>query len=173
MSMYVNPSILVTSTCQTSADDPQELAGIFAPHKVCSARILRDKNGMGRGVGFARSVFMSSVCLSPRLPSFLCSFESRNACEEVVKQFNNHPIPSHGEEHTIQIRYADSQEQKQLKQQTAAARQFRSAEYEYATQAHKQGAYMGGGRLSPYSALSHENINPANEFEAYLGTSSG
>jgi hypothetical protein len=31
-----------------------ELAGIFAPHKVCSSRILRDASGTGRGVGFAR-----------------------------------------------------------------------------------------------------------------------
>ncbi|GAB7356632.1 hypothetical protein MBLNU459_g7352t2 [Dothideomycetes sp. NU459] len=126
-----------------------ELATIFNPHKVCSARILRDKNGMGRGVGFAR------------------------VCEEVIKQFNNNPISTHGEEHTIQIRYADSQEQKHLKQQTAAARQFRSAEYEYATQFHKQGACVGRSSLSPYSALGHENIAPGNEFEAYLGASSG
>lgn len=32
----------------------QELASIFAPHKVCSSRILRDSSGTGRGVGFAR-----------------------------------------------------------------------------------------------------------------------
>lgn len=31
-----------------------ELASIFAPHKVCSSRILRDSSGTGRGVGFAR-----------------------------------------------------------------------------------------------------------------------
>lgn len=31
-----------------------ELANLFGPHKVCSSRILRDKNGHGRGVGFAR-----------------------------------------------------------------------------------------------------------------------
>lgn len=31
-----------------------ELAQLFAPHKVASARILRDKSGHGRGVGFAR-----------------------------------------------------------------------------------------------------------------------
>jgi RNA recognition motif-containing protein len=33
-----------------------ELGNFFAPHKVCSARILRDRNGHGRGVGFARYV---------------------------------------------------------------------------------------------------------------------
>ena len=35
-----------------------------------------------------------------------------------------------GEEHLIQIRYADTHEQKMLKQQTAAGRVFRAAEYE-------------------------------------------
>ena len=33
-----------------------DLAQLFLPHKVCSSRILRDKNGHGRGVGFARYV---------------------------------------------------------------------------------------------------------------------
>ena len=33
-----------------------ELAQLFSPHKVCSTRILRHKNGLGRGVGFARYV---------------------------------------------------------------------------------------------------------------------
>lgn len=33
-----------------------ELSQLFLPHKVCSTRILRDKNGNGRGVGFARCV---------------------------------------------------------------------------------------------------------------------
>ncbi|KAF2103567.1 hypothetical protein NA57DRAFT_26608, partial [Rhizodiscina lignyota] len=31
-----------------------DLGSIFQPHKVCSARILRDTQGHGRGVGFAR-----------------------------------------------------------------------------------------------------------------------
>ncbi|KAM3424424.1 hypothetical protein BST61_g6429 [Cercospora zeina] len=88
-----------------------ELANLFQPHKVCSSRILRDKNGHGRGVGFAR-------------------FESRDDCEEVIKTFNNHTIKTAAEELQVQIRYADTQEQKSLKQQTQAARQFRSAEYD-------------------------------------------
>ena len=32
----------------------QELAAIFGPYKVCSSRILRNGDGTGRGVGFAR-----------------------------------------------------------------------------------------------------------------------
>jgi RNA recognition motif-containing protein len=31
-----------------------ELSTVFMPYKVCSARILRDDRGNGRGVGFAR-----------------------------------------------------------------------------------------------------------------------
>ncbi|KAK4494162.1 hypothetical protein PRZ48_014460 [Zasmidium cellare] len=122
-----------------------ELAQLFAPHKVCSSRILRDKNGHGRGVGFAR-------------------FDSREACEEVIKTFNNHTINSQGEELSIAIRYADTQEQKQLKQTTQAARQFRSQEYEYAC-AWREG---NKGRL-PYPGAAHGQ-NAGNEFDSYLGT---
>ena len=89
----------------------------------------------------------------------LSSFESRTVCEEVIKKFNNYKVNVAGEEYTIQIRFADTQEQKQLKQQTAAARQFRSAEYEYATQAHKAG----------YSS-SRGSYASNNEFETYVTT---
>ena len=90
-------------------------------------------------------------------------FESRDACEDVIKDFNNFTIQSAGEEMQIQIRYADTQEQKSLKQQTQAARQFRSAEYEFATQAWRQ------GRLPFAGSTDHAN-NSTNEFEQYLGT---
>ncbi|PNS18838.1 hypothetical protein CAC42_5377 [Sphaceloma murrayae] len=121
-----------------------ELANIFAPHKVCSARILRNSNGTGRGVGFAR-------------------FEIRTDCEEIIREFNNKVIQHNGEDHTIQIRYADTQEQKHLKQTTAAARQFRSAEYEYATQAHRQGWRPEHNLGSP------ANMAPAGgDFENYI-----
>ncbi|KAK4983282.1 hypothetical protein LTR66_008884 [Elasticomyces elasticus] len=128
-----------------------ELGSIFTPHKVCSARILRDKNGTGRGVGFAR-------------------FETREVCDDVIRDFNNTPIKAGSEEHIIQIRFADTQEQKMLKQHTAAARQFRSAEYEYATAAHKQNLLYGTGRQTQYASQGNENVN---EFEAYLGSAPG
>lgn len=57
----------------------------------------------------------------------------------MIKQFNNYTLGSGSDELQIQIRYADTQEQKSLKQQTQAARQFRSAEYEFATQAWRRG----------------------------------
>ncbi|KAL1303545.1 hypothetical protein AAFC00_006917 [Neodothiora populina] len=97
------------------AMNEHELASLFAPHKVCSARILRDKNGVGRGVGFAR-------------------FEDRKTCTAVVTEFNNKAVKVGGDEYIINIRYADSPEQKTLKQQVSSARAFRSQEYMAATQ---------------------------------------
>jgi hypothetical protein len=64
-----------------------ELAAVFAPHKVCSTRILRDSSGHGRGVGFSR-------------------FESRDVCDQVISEFQNYPIPRDGEVYNIQLRYA-------------------------------------------------------------------
>ncbi|KAF2860355.1 hypothetical protein K470DRAFT_217213 [Piedraia hortae CBS 480.64] len=119
-----------------------ELAQLFAPHKVESTRVLRDRNGHGRGVGFAR-------------------FESRAVCEDVIKTFGNHALQAGDEELQIQIRFADTQEQKALKQQTQAARLFRSAEYEYATQTLRQ----GGLSLQPGS-----QDGPSSDFSQYLKT---
>src|ERR1700742_1223332 len=96
-------------------------------------------------------------------------FETREVCEEIIKKFNNSVVNKPGqEEHVIQIRYSDTHEQKTLKQQTAAARQFRAAEFEYGcTQA------LRAGLLPPQSAeriqaLSTPGVSMPNEFEAYL-----
>ncbi|KAF9635306.1 putative sporulation-specific protein 5 protein [Lasiodiplodia theobromae] len=132
-----------------------ELTSIFHPYKVCSSKILRDGGGHGRGVGFAR-------------------FETRDICEEVIKKFNNTPVSvPDGEDHVIQIRYADTQEQKVLKQQTAAARQFRAAEFEYGV-LQSRAANANGGLIAPQQRLS--SLTPAqkeasNEFENFLAGS--
>lgn len=104
------------------------------------------------------------ACVAPLLTTG-DRFESRDDCEEVIKTFNNHTIKSGGDELQIQIRYADTQEQKALKQQTQAARQFRSAEYEYATQAWRQGRLPYAGSTVPDSTS-----QVTNEFDQYLGT---
>jgi RNA recognition motif-containing protein len=121
-----------------------ELGEVFAPYKVCSSKVLRDAQGNGRGVGFAR-------------------FETRDICEEVIRKFNNTPVSKPGgEEHLIQIRYSDTHEQKMLKQQTAAGRIFRAAEYEVGV------AQARGGAGERYLGLSPEQANAANEFEMFL-----
>ncbi|KAL5115114.1 hypothetical protein ACEQ8H_007029 [Pleosporales sp. CAS-2024a] len=122
-----------------------ELGSIFAPHKVCSSRILRDPSGTGRGVGFAR-------------------FESRAICDEVIRDYNNKPVSkSGGEDHLIQIRFADTQEQKMLKQQTAAGRVFRAAEYEVGV---AQARALGTpDRFPSLAPVSH---NGCNEFEMFM-----
>lgn len=62
-------------------------------------------------------------------------FKTKEVCEGVIKNFNNKAIQKgDGEEYHVQIRYADTPEQKALKAQTTAARQYRTAEYESQTQ---------------------------------------
>ncbi|KAL1874785.1 hypothetical protein VTK73DRAFT_139 [Phialemonium thermophilum] len=85
-----------------------ELNAIFDGYTVVSSKILRDSMGNSRGVGFAR-------------------FATRDECEDVIKKFHGAPI---GEEGMImQVRYADTPAQKELKRITAERRQFRTNEY--------------------------------------------
>ena len=105
----------------------------------------------------------ASAC-STAIADIVVSFDSRDACDAVIKDFTNYTIDSDGEEMQIQIRFADTQEQKSLKQQTQAARQFRSAEYEYATQEWRS------GRLPYAGSTAHADSTNNNEFDQYLGT---
>ncbi|TVY80363.1 Sporulation-specific protein [Lachnellula suecica] len=85
-----------------------ELATIFCDYTVSSSRILRDANNNSRGVGFAR-------------------FESRDICEEIIQKFHGQPIGEEGL--LLQVRYADTPAQKDLKRVTTERRQFRTNEY--------------------------------------------
>lgn len=89
-----------------------------------SSKILRDSMGNSRGVGFARYVTSDH---SPMLYSNWPSFESRDVCDAVIKQFNGIPIGEEGM--VMNIRYADTAGQKELKRVTAERRQFRTNEY--------------------------------------------
>ncbi|ELQ44702.1 sporulation-specific protein 5 [Pyricularia oryzae Y34] len=116
------------------------LIHIFDPHPIASSKILRDSNGNSRGVGFAR-------------------FESREVCERIIKNFNGLKLGVDGQE--MQVRYADTPSQKELKRITAERRQYRTNEYNigaYGTHAvgmspsiYQQGSYgmrrsgSGGG----------------------------
>jgi hypothetical protein len=95
----------------------------------------------------------------------ISSFESRDICDEVIKEFNNTPVSKPGgEEHLIQIRFSDTHEQKMLKQQTAAGRVFRAAEYEVGVaQARALGTPDRYLSVSPTMPQSH-----ANEFEMFM-----
>ncbi|KFA72834.1 hypothetical protein S40288_08552 [Stachybotrys chartarum IBT 40288] len=85
-----------------------ELGTIFLGYTILSSKILRDNMGNSRGVGFAR-------------------FENRDVCDEVIRKFNGIGI---GEEGLLMnIRYADTPSQKELKRVTAERRQFRTNEY--------------------------------------------
>ncbi|KAK5660216.1 hypothetical protein OQA88_12750 [Cercophora sp. LCS_1] len=71
-----------------------ELNAIFINYNVVSSKILRDSMGNSRGVGFAR-------------------FESREECEEVIKKYHGACIGEEGL--MMQVRYADTPRQKDLK----------------------------------------------------------
>ncbi|KAK3688590.1 hypothetical protein B0T22DRAFT_158555 [Podospora appendiculata] len=85
-----------------------ELNAIFHGYHVVSSKILRDSMGNSRGVGFAR-------------------FETRDECEDIIKKYHGASIGEEGM--LMQVRYADTPAQKELKRITAERRQFRTNEY--------------------------------------------
>ncbi|KAJ4389670.1 hypothetical protein N0V93_007142 [Gnomoniopsis smithogilvyi] len=85
-----------------------QLVAIFDPYQILSSKILRDSMGNSRGVGFAR-------------------FESRDVCKDVIKRF--HGVAIGDECFLMQVRYADTPAQKELKRITAERRQYRTNEY--------------------------------------------
>ena len=83
--------------------------------------------GNSRGVGFARSV--QGSCFGPCTPlTDTCnSFETRDECEDIIKKYHGASIGEEGM--LMQVRYADTPAQKELKRITAERRQFRTNEY--------------------------------------------
>ena len=113
------------------------------------------------------SLGMLTNAILPRFPLTMSRFETRDICEEIIAKFNNTPVSKPGgEEHLIQIRYSDTHEQKMLKQQTAAGRIFRAAEYEVGV-----AQARGQPEAGRYMDLSPEQQNVANEFEMFLQAS--
>jgi hypothetical protein len=56
-----------------------------------------------------------------------CSFKNRDECDDVIAKFNGQLL---GQERLpLQIRYADTQEQKRFKQVTQERRDYKSGEY--------------------------------------------
>ncbi|KAH9887179.1 hypothetical protein F4778DRAFT_797630 [Xylariomycetidae sp. FL2044] len=87
-----------------------ELPQIFMPYTILSSKILRDSMGNSRGVGFAR-------------------FEDREKCDDIIKGWQGLNVGGQTESLPMQIRYADTPAQKELKRVTAERRQFRTNEY--------------------------------------------
>ncbi|GAP86358.1 putative sporulation-specific protein [Rosellinia necatrix] len=85
-----------------------ELGTVFLGYTILSSKILRDGMGNSRGVGFAR-------------------FESREVCDRVIEEFQGLKLGPDGL--PMQIRYADTPAQKELKRITSERRQFRTNEY--------------------------------------------
>ena len=73
------------------------------------------------------------------------SFETTDICEQIIAAFNNKVIGDGKDATTLQIRYADTEEQKKLKTYTAIKRQFKADEYNEA---------VYGIPFSNYSSLS-------------------
>lgn len=86
------------------------LIQIFSPYQIASSKILRDSNGNSRGVGFAR-------------------FESREICERIIRDYNGMKLGGDAHVQEMQVRYADTPAQKELKRVTAERRQYRTNEY--------------------------------------------
>jgi hypothetical protein len=114
---------------------------IFIDDECLSAKILRDPNGVSRGVGFARYVF-NSFYFAGR-PADSCRFATPEICHRIIEHYNGHAVSAEsGEKYTLSIRFADTPEQKKLKTETAARRQYKATEYNAA-------AYCPG---SPYQS---------------------
>lgn len=86
----------------------------------------------------------SSIML---LDSQSSSFESPEICEQVIRTFNNMTVGEGKHATELQIRYADTEKQKQLKTCTAERRQFKTNEY-------NEAVYGPGSPYAFYSPLS-------------------
>jgi hypothetical protein len=84
--------------------------------------ILRDRAGELVSLGK-----MSAIFLAVGLSNAETSFESRDVCEVIIKKFHGQPIGEEGL--LLQVRYADTPAQKDLKKITTERRQFRTNEY--------------------------------------------
>ncbi|KAL8640644.1 MAG: hypothetical protein Q9228_002459 [Teloschistes exilis] len=76
---------------------------------IVNHKVLKDENGLSRGVGFAR-------------------FETPEICQQVIEEFSG-MLLDEAKDLRLQIRYADTDEQKDFKAKTAKSRQFKSTEY--------------------------------------------
>ncbi|KAF4954588.1 hypothetical protein FGADI_5197 [Fusarium gaditjirri] len=114
-----------------------ELGAIFRDYTILSSKILRDSMGNSRGVGFAR-------------------FENRDICDDVIERFHGSSVGDEGL--LMNIRYADTPAQKELKRVTAERRQFRTNEYNIGAYGTPLVGY--GGSMYPHQAQNRRTAIP-------------
>ncbi|KAL2056172.1 hypothetical protein ABVK25_003815 [Lepraria finkii] len=107
--LYVSnlPRMMVEKGLETLIQEafPED---VYPDHQPTSTKILKDSNGISRGVGF---------CSTPE------------TCQQIIDAFNNKTLGEGKMATTLQIRYADTEEQKKLKTYTAEKRLFKTNEY--------------------------------------------
>ncbi|MCJ1234459.1 hypothetical protein MMC14_002420 [Varicellaria rhodocarpa] len=119
------------------------LDAIFIGYQVLSKKVLRDPQGLSRGVGFAR-------------------FATPEICETVIEQFSDTPIGDKGLK--LNIRYADTEDQKKLKTVTAERRQFKTNEYNTVAYGPGSPYAMHSPLLAGFPSPLHPQIPGANGF---------
>lgn len=114
---------LYVSNLPTSVDETK-MSEIFKDYQTMSVRILRDNQGVSRGVGFVR-------------------FANHEICDDVIEKFNDAVvIEGHPE---IQVRYADTYAQKTLKEATTRIREFYCNEQKRVMELSSQGVKIPTG----------------------------
>ncbi|KAN0065668.1 hypothetical protein ACQY0O_000798 [Thecaphora frezii] len=113
----------------------QQLEQLFAPHPVISLRILTDANGESRGVGFVR-------------------LKDREVAQECIDRLHGKILA--GTTQPLQVRFADSEAQKQLKQSVSTKRTIESLGL------HKLKGFGGDSLLN----LQHSALFPATPYVA-------
>ena len=114
---------LYVSNLPTSVDE-EKMSEIFKNYQTMSVRILRDAQGVSRGVGFIR-------------------FANHEVCDEVIDKFNDKVVIEGAPE--VQVRYADTYAQKTLKEATTRIREFYCNEQKRAIELKKQGVNIPTG----------------------------
>ncbi|KAH8809077.1 hypothetical protein F5884DRAFT_753580 [Xylogone sp. PMI_703] len=125
-----------------------ELGAVFMDYNVVSSRILRDSHGVSRGVGFAR-------------------FDTREICEEIIKKFHGQPVGI--EALPLQVRYADTPAQKDLKRITTERRQFRTNEYNIGAYGTLVGINNAVSPLLPRATQIAHHLPGSNSSEKWKG----
>ena len=98
--------------------------------------VLKDTLGTSRGVGFIRWAFGPSTpwlmfhSFVLRL-SIVHRFETPEICQKIVNEFHGKQVGEGDDSKALQIRFADTEDQKKLKTSTAERRQYKASEYSH------------------------------------------